>query len=258
MRQKFDTGVKIIKSRNIRAVTGEVCLALHRHTPLLESRVKLRLFLQKIRGYDAVADPWQPIYIDPTSIRSYRPATGWGENRQSFHRDKDIGRIVGGNWDQDEATIPINMNEKFAAVIEHFENGTDWSETGIIDHMAELISKRGVADGCKSIEEVHSRYDYIDSLYQKIKENGYKSQAELGTKSQRHPTFEEVCISIGRDGGLIFGGGGGTHRLAIARHLGVDKIPVGVIVRHRQWQEFREKAHEGKLSDKSHPDLCDL
>lgn len=211
---------------------------------------------QRLRGYTNLADPWKPIYVDPTEIEWYRAAPGWGNSTRGFHRDIDVGRIVSGTWDRDESTIPIQENQKFSCVLDHFENGTDWADTGIYSYMEQMIEKRGEADGCRSLSDVKERYERIDGLYHKIAEEGYQSQRSLDVESDRHPTFREVCVSIGHDGRIIFGGGGGTHRLAIAISLGIDRIPVGVIVRHKEWQMIREDTEEHINRElKDHPDI---
>ncbi len=64
-----------------------------------------------------------------------------------------------------------------------------------------------------------------DALYQDIKNNGYKSQKELGKKGTK-----EVEVLIGRNGDIIFRDG--NHRLSIAKILGIQKIPVIVNVWH--------------------------
>lgn len=68
----------------------------------------------------------------------------------------------------------------------------------------------------------------------------------------------EVLVDIGRDGSLLLGNG--RHRLAIAKLLEVDAIPVGVLVRHADWIVHRDAVADGERvpDDPEHPDLADL
>ena len=252
----ISNSTKVFKYSGIRGIILQGTKFLHRKTTLLEHQVHFRRKRQKLIGYSNLSDPWKPIYVAPSEIDWYRAAPGWGNSSYGFSRDLDIGRIVPGNWDRDESTIAISENQKFSSVLDHFENGTDWADTKIYSYMERMIEKRGVADGCHSLSDVRERYERIDELYNKIAKEGYRSQKSLDVKGDRHPTFREVCISIGHDGRIIFGGGGGTHRLAIAISLGIDEIPVGVIVRHKEWQLTKENVES--IRDKNmlnHPDI---
>ena len=74
---------------------------------------------------------------------------------------------------------------------------------------------------------------------------------------------DEIIISIGRNGDLLFSDG--AHRLAIAKLLNIHKIPAKIAVRHKLWIKFRKKhtlfAKEqgGKLYQPGvHIDLLDI
>jgi len=120
--------------------------------------------------------------------------------------------------------------------------------------------------GCTDKSDLNRRCDRLDSLYRNIRDTGYKSQSEIMSventyHEMRNP--DEIAVNVGRDGDLLFNNG--AHRLAIAKLLGVDKIPIRITVRHPQWQKFREaillyvKEHGGKIySPITHPDLRDL
>lgn len=74
---------------------------------------------------------------------------------------------------------------------------------------------------------------------------------------------DEVTVSIGRHGDLLFSDG--AHRLAIAKLLGIQEIPVKIAVRHPEWIRFRRELllcardHGGKICQPvTHPDLKDM
>lgn len=68
-------------------------------------------------------------------------------------------------------------------------------------------------------------------IIESIRKEGYKTQKEMGTGA----LWDEVSVAIGGDGTLFHTDG--IHRLLIARKLGLEKIPVCVILTHRSYQE---------------------
>lgn len=84
------------------------------------------------------------------------------------------------------------------------------------------------------------------------------SQSDLLTKFRNNiinQTIEgEISIHIGRNGELIFHDG--RNRLSIAKILGLDSIPVVVLVRHKQWQDTRDRlTNDNSREEPTHPDL---
>lgn len=182
----------------------------------------LRLKRKHVDGYQNPPKIENLLHIDPKSVK-------WISDIK-FDKYVDMGKVVGGTWDQE--LISIMESPKISAVHLHFENDESWEETGVYDHMLNKIESRGEFDACSTIEDVKTRYEEIDSLYKSISENGYN------VKMINHP-LDHICVNIGRDGKFIFAGGG-THRLAIAQCLELESIPVRVIVRHEIWQEKNE------------------
>jgi hypothetical protein len=86
-----------------------------------------------------------------------------------------------------------------------------------------------------------------EKLYHTLQTNGYKTQPELKTNR----LWDEVLICIGRNGELIFVDG--RHRLFFTQMLSVEKIPVLVTTRHKQWHVLRERNKSS--NNVSHPDL---
>lgn len=66
-------------------------------------------------------------------------------------------------------------------------------------------------------------------LYDKIKNAGYQSQKQLRTLRP----WDEVRVCIGRNGDVLFHDG--RHRLAIAKALEIERIPVVVTRIHKSW-----------------------
>ncbi len=190
------------------------------------------------------ADPYKRIYIDPSEIE-YTSGKIFSKRR---------GWVVDGEWDQNGDRY---MNRTFASAIEQrFIEGLDWEETVLADkYQGQKFDRRSTA---------------IDRLYQNIRENSYKSQRQLlqqdpeaawvSLNDAMHPLANEIAVDIGRNGELLWNICG-QHRLAIAKILDIDQIPVQVFRRHAKWQEFRNAAKEEKRLPESvcdHPDLQDV
>ena len=177
------------------------------------------------------------------------------------------GKILGGDWDRLEKRF--DTLDLYIAIKKVCVEGKKWAETDYYQYALEDIKKgRLMLD--ESERDLEMECKKIESLYQSIQHDGYISQKELFIAGQiQDPKVaeEEVTVSIGRFGDLLFSDG--AHRLAIAKLLGVPTIPVKIAVRHKNWIEFRnELVHYGQdtpiTKDKNlyqsvtHPDLSDL
>jgi hypothetical protein len=109
----------------------------------------------------------------------------------------------------------------------------------------------------------------LDKLYDDIKQNGIKTQKELKKGSLlKENTIKEIenemVIYIGSEGELIHRND--QHRLSIAKLLNLDKVPVQILYRHKNWLKFRKeiltyvrREMKGKaLQPLLHPDLSHI
>jgi len=179
-------------------------------------------------------DPLKVTYTDPENIqrvtgRSWKP---WSELIQK------VGEVSTGDWDKTTPTgLPdgkeypkdLNQHTIHQAFVSHFEKGSSWKETS---HYQEKLAKAGSNQELKHIKKKLNEYD---DLYKSIKETGYKSQVQLCGPSNTFmdTRLGEILVDIGRNGEILFVDG--RHRLSIAKILGLDQIPVFVLVRHKQW-----------------------
>jgi len=230
-------------------------------------RLELQKYQLQLKYGDAAPDPMGILHIDPRNVEYY---FYWGNVINDQFRkpiidtvaniDRTIGTYtVGGDWDripdepkEDRHMYPFEEYYMWRATIEHFEQGVEWEKTA----------------GFKEKNRELESYQQISNIYKKINQRGYKRQRDLKNGYNRWlmpPEYDEVRISIGRDGDLIFGNG--RHRFCAARYLGVKSIPVRVIVRHKEWQKLREEVAKSSsvddLSEKAtnhleHPDMQDV
>ena len=183
---------------------------------------------------------------------------------REFKARRFKGHVVGGDWDRLEKKF--QDFEVYNAFKQVCLEGRDWSETIAYQRALDKLNRGQVLWGCRDKRDLDQRCKDLESLFHTIRREGYKSQRELSLSQQHYDPLqadEEVTVSIGRHGDLLFSDGG--HRLAIAKLLGIQEIPVRVAVRHPKWMSFRKelllyaKEQRGKTYQPiTHPDLNDI
>ena len=196
--------------------------------------------------YDVPIDPYNVIWANPDEItyKTNRETSRWA----SFARN--LGSVKGGDWDRN---CEAEFSPKHSTFIAHFENGVDWEDTQFYEEAIEAIARgEYTLRMATSKEEVMQRLHEIDELYETIKNEGYKTQEELGTyDTTLQQLGNEIQVDIGRDGTLLFVEG--RHRLSIAKILNIEVVPVIVVCRHEEWVEKLEECYRrGEPID--HPD----
>lgn len=196
------------------------------------------------------ADPFTVVFVDPTritqSILEHSP------------RYPQWGLVADGDWDQ--RGTPFTDRTVYRGLVERFENGDEWEETVLYDAFLDQLDRFGNAWGYTTRAGFEQRCQEIEQLYERIDRDGYWSQARLRRAGvTATPILDEVNVDIGRDGSLLWRGYG-QHRLAIAKLLDIDAIPVLFHRRHRGWQATRDAVRAGSepAVDRSHPDLRDI
>jgi 2-polyprenyl-3-methyl-5-hydroxy-6-metoxy-1,4-benzoquinol methylase len=204
-------------------------------------------------------DPHKIIWIHPRDVVYKRTVHLWSKR----------GKVKGGDWDLN-CTL-FDDYSTYRGMRERYVEGKEWKDTDFYKEFAKRIEDGEVRWRCTTIEEFDSYLANIDTLFEDIKENGYRLQSDPKTvevyDSKHDPLyqqFDEVSVSIARDGSLLFADG--AHRLSIAKILGLEYIPALVVMRHSCMMRFRaeieafaEASPGGKLYQKAyHPDLADI
>ncbi|WP_394740204.1 hypothetical protein [Natronococcus roseus] len=186
--------------------------------------------------------------------------------------------VFGGPWDRDRTRI--DALAVYRALHVHFGQDVPWVETDGYRRARRRIENGGTGwKGAETVAELDERCAETDRLYESIRDEGYRSQADLdaavragetvpshGTSTQDPRVPDELKLAIGRNG-VPIRAAGGKHRLAIARLLDCEAIPAAVIVRHSRWEAIRAEVATANslegLSDRArihldHPDLREL
>ena len=226
--------------------------------------------------HEAPLDPLQLRYVNPDALSRLT-----GRNRATEDRWRDVGTVRCGDWDrnngyvmgieQDDRLDRVFTAETFEETVlyqsfeAHLEHGVPWEDTDLFQSVMEAIEAGySIWRGSQSRDDLFERCRTVDQLYETIKTQGYKTQMELreagGSYRDRvgylDVLTDEVAVDVARDGEFLFVDG--RHRLAIAKLLGIDRIPVLVLVRHCEWMDHRDRLSIEASSVPAHPDLVEL
>jgi len=151
--------------------------------------------------------------------------------------------IINGNWDLQENLKLFENDIKHKSYNMHFVEGIEWRNTPYYKREEKRYLKGNIRKDYKSVEDLNLKYKYHDKLFNKIKQEGFKTQKEIiesegniinyGRGSIFRKYDDDITVGIGRDGEIIFFDG--RHRLNIAKILKLNRIPVRVLVIHQQF-----------------------
>ena len=240
---------------------------------LLRGRVVPPARYLKSAVFRALAVPDKIVWVETAAVSEKI------RNDLSFYE----GDIVPGDWDLDTtgldtsdaetATIPsypqgvpwedieIEGQLKQRSVVQRYRDGMPWVETDLFKFYASALEMGITVRGARDLSVLQRIYEErFGSLYRSLKNDGFR------VVSDEHGLADLPHVHIGRDGRIVFGNNG-NHRLALAKLLGITKIPCYVRARHLEWQQLRDRiltaGYEAKLEAvgaklKGHPDLMDL
>ncbi|MEE9376880.1 MAG: ParB N-terminal domain-containing protein [Candidatus Lokiarchaeia archaeon] len=191
---------------------------------------------------DKVVDSDKIYWIDPKLIKFHtdlKSITSPKIEDRVFNMHKYKGKILDGDWDLSTYKFTeLDVYTAFNAVI---NNNVCWQDTGFYQDKLKTIENGGVLWGCHSKSDFDQRCKVLDALIESIRKKGYLLNSKCyieGEKKGAKGYFEEITVNIGRDGRYLFQDG--RHRLSIALLLGVKKIPIKVLVRHKQYKILHE------------------
>lgn len=199
--------------------------------------------------------PTRILWIDPKKIENI--GVGWGP----FNKLHEFGKVVNGIWDLN--TMPFEDLDVYQSFKARFVHETQWENTTYYKVLLSQTNHGIQPWGVRNKSDLVKRLNAIDELYKEMKRSGYKTQQQLLDSRASLGRLDEVTVRIGRHGEFIFEDG--RHRLAIAKILGLSRIPVLVTWRHKKWFTFKEeivhyaKSHGGRTYQPiTHPDLSDI
>lgn len=254
----------------------------------METRIKpaLRHKANRIEYGSAAPERLRLIRIDPMDVDHLLTPHFW------YRVSQFDTHIIDGNWDRRHSDRRVMLNGRYegvdeptliefenyglyTAAKERFTNGTEWADTEFYQWVtSEWLPSNPDTDQnwYGSREAVQSALRTFDDIYDHIERHGYLTQQELSDREEAPmqtpefvPEHYEIAVDIGRDGRLIFDDG--RHRFISARILGLETIPVRVLIRHHEWQQLRAIASDASsradLPERVkrhllHPDMQDV
>ncbi len=217
------------------------------------------------------ADPFKILWVSPENIKF---------DVSHPNPPRKFGRIYGGDWDQTNKRFTDRTTHQ--SLEKHFSDGVPWCETAYYNRKKAKLEAGKPTRGCSKIEDLGQYFNDIDKLYARMADSGYKTQRQLLSENPEEtitknldapiPQLNEIGISIGRSG-KFHHHYRGAHRLSLAKILNLDKVAVQVIVRHRNWQQIRDRLRTTEYKSKpkcqrspsvledfpaNHPDLQDI
>lgn len=191
-------------------------------------------------GGKILPNPHTVYWIDPERIEfhsNYKvDSSDWED--WVFDQRKYVAQVQNGDWD-----IPAHRVEDMRvcrAIDDRIHHGVAWQDTEYYQYAISQIGNGRELWGCSDRTSFDKHCDEVDRLVESISNQGYRArsvdQSELKRAGDR-----EILVNISRNGFCLFQDG--RHRLAIARALRVKQIPVQILVRHSDWQSFRELMH---------------
>lgn len=214
----------------------------------------LRWKINKIKyGSACYENPLKIFTINPSMIDF---------NGTSFLSSKYVGSILEGDWDLKSNKLKDEW--MYEGLKERYEKEYEWEETKYYDRARSIFESRDSWIGYDDFESFKNhRLHYIDRLYERIKEDGYKTQSKISNsardKIRESPgslgITDEINCNISRDGELLLNDG--IHRLSIAKILDLDEVPIQFIVRHKEWMEKRRQIADlpNKIVSSKHEDI---
>ena len=196
------------------------------------------------------------LYVDPNDIvRTVSRDDRTLKGNSVWH----LGTSKAGDWDLSGVPVREYWNV-YTILKQRVEEKLEYEKIPEFIHILQAIENGEMWYSYRTKEAVYRSWQSFEKLYWSLKENGYKTQAELGTPKRK--SYDEVRIQIGRKGDLLFEEG--FHRLVIAQMLNLERIPVVVYRRHTEWAELRDAVKEIVLKRGffhqpfNHPDLDSL
>lgn len=262
IRDSAEAKVKKVLNAAPRPLRYILCASYWR---LIRIRYRMTVWYQYEKNHDAPINPFELLSISPDEINHYSKRVG----------NKRYPLVKSGGWDSERT--PFEQGAVYQSFHDRFIEDRPWSETeryssylekygceqAVLERSDKLSEAFDIFDEVSTMEDAFGKYDHI---YRQIRDEGYKLQSEIHSISDRMehpghhssvvPEFDEITVDIARDGTMLCYCG--QHRLAIAKILELDSIPVRVRLRHEQWQRKRDAVWRGEHLPMKHPDIKTL
>jgi len=151
-------------------------------------------------------------------------------NRGYFYEPLRLGTVLDGDWDY--ANLELSSLLEYKALEDVILNGKHWSDSQFAKRGENYIKLGYSSKGFTNAEQfLREREQQIIDLIESIKTHGVQPTPKSIFDEK---VFDQISVNVARDGKLLFNNRG-LHRLSIAKIVGVEKIPISVVVWHSKW-----------------------
>jgi hypothetical protein len=173
--------------------------------------------------YKDTPNPARVYWISPQRIM-YHTNYIKNKDKETIHfadrvfEKKMRGKVVAGNWDITNykfTDLPI-----YEAFKRRIKEGVEWQDTKFYKGVFKAVESGRFVWGIKNKDDLDNHCKYLDSLYESIKNEGYRLNRNICDKNS---SYDEIDVNIGRNGEYLFQNG--VHRLSIAKILGIKNVP---------------------------------
>lgn len=175
-------------------------------------------------------------------LRYFKQELTWIDpDRVNFHDPErsfaGMYFVQDGDWDFKKAPLDDKLQMKIVKAI--FVDGLEITR---MEEFPGLVEKKLQQFPGSTSQEAENRviedHERLKRVFTDIQKCGYKTQEELGSspKNRFNTWYDEIRISIGRDGEYILSGSG-NHRLAIAKVLKLKAVPALIIRKHYKFEQ---------------------
>jgi hypothetical protein len=195
-------------------------------------------------GTGYLKSPYMVIYVPMDKLNGALNIKSYKDMNKRYHRLffislRKAGRIENGTWDTNRRSF--DDMTVFKSFEQRYKLGCKWEETAYYTNFMRKNKEQQKMRSCMTWEEFYKKHlARWDQLYQDMALNGYSSQRELGGLA-----INEIEVAVSREGEILFVDG--RHRLAMAKILGIEKIPVIVNLWHQDYID-RVRTLYGKSS----------
>ncbi|MCB2214827.1 hypothetical protein [Desulfofustis glycolicus] len=153
--------------------------------------------------------------------------------------------VTSGDWDINSCGPIEKVRETtYTTIYDIFVHNKNYKSTaqyvqmrdGVQLYLEGKTSKPRGSYRCTSFQEIDHYFSMLHRAFLSIREDGYKSQFEIaiGRPCDIQRENDEIKVLIGRTGEVILGKGG-THRVIIAKLLGIEKVIVQLVGVHERF-----------------------
>lgn len=159
--------------------------------------------------------------------------------------------VRGGDWDK--STTLDFARFHFYRAFRDVLGGASWQDTDYYRTSVDLIREGKSRWCCYTVRQFDARITKLEEVFTRMRDGGFVDD---------NPS-DSVGVCIARDGTLLFNNG--RHRLAMAKLLRLESVPMRVNMVHTDWERFRgsvrafASSHGGHVyQELLHPDLRDI